>query len=502
MDRQTKYFYDFGPFRFESEQRVLLRGGKPVPLPPKAAETLFLLVQNPGQLIEKDNFIRGVWPDTFVEEGNLNKNIFILRKVLAHWDGGREYIETVPKRGYRFVASVHREVEENTSSPTQVSVVVKEIPALAKAARPAKHIIGVLLGLIVAIAAGWLVVAHRREQTSNPGAPTIHSLAVLPLENLSGDPAQDYFADGMTDELITTLGQITALRVISRTSAMQYKGVHRSLPQIARELNVDAIVEGSMVRSGNQVRITAQLIYAPTDRHLWAHSYEGELGDVLRLQNDVASGIANQVRIKLTPDQVTVRNTPTINPVAYEAYLKGFYSQRFNIAGIQNSIAYFEQAIQQQPDYAAAYSGLAHAYIELGHMLYLPPQEAFPQAKKAASRALQLDGSSAEAHEALATVLFLYDWNFPAAEQEFKRALELNPNAVYSQGGYADYLEAMGRFDESFAATQRLYAIDPLSPSSVTSLAADLYWARRYDEAVKPAREVLKADPNSASAHL
>jgi TolB-like protein/DNA-binding winged helix-turn-helix (wHTH) protein/tetratricopeptide (TPR) repeat protein len=504
MDRQTKYFYDFGPFRFESEQRVLLRDGQPVPLPPKVAETLLLLVQDPGQLIDKDDLIKGVWRDTFVEEGNLNKNIFMLRKVLGQWDEGREYIETVPKRGYRFVATVKEGMQEQRSPSAQAPKTATggcTDPSTAWST-PAKWFTGILLTTVVVLSISQLFWRHERR--ANPGLTNIHSLAILPLENLSGDPAQDYFADSMTDELITDLGQITNIRVTSRTSSMQYKrNVHKSLPQIARELNVDAIVEGSVLRSGNHVRITAQLIDAPADRHLWAQSYEGELRDVLRLQAQVADGIVKEIRGKLSPErQVTVKSVPTVNPGAYESYLKGFYSQRFNISGIQNSIAYFQQAISQEPDYAAAYTGMAHAYIELGHMLYLPPHEAFPKAKEAALRALQLDDSLADAHEALATVLFLYDWNFPEAEREFRRALELNANTVYSQGDYADYLEAMGRFKESSAATKRLHDLDPLSLSSISSMAADLYWARHYDEAIAPAREVLNADPNFASAHL
>ena len=508
MNPQTKHFYAFGPFRFEPEERLLLREGKPVPLGPKVTETLLLLVQNAGHLVDKDDLMKRVWPDAFVEEGNVNKNIFFLRKVLGLQDGGLEYIETVPKRGYRFVATVNQEVEEETetSSPPKAPTVTKEAPPAGPMRwLPAKQAIGMLLILILAVVAALQLVWHRRERLANPDLPSIHSLAVLPLENLSGDPAQDYFADSMTDELITDLGQIGALRVISRTSAMQYKGgAHKPLPQIARELNVDAIVEGSVVRSGNQIRITAQLVQVPADKHLWAQSYEGNARDILTLQRQIASAIAEQIRIELTPQQQTLLKTAHIvNPDAYEDYLRGHYVvQTGAIDGYERSIVYFNQAIAKDTENALAYAGLAESYVELGHMVKLPPEQAFPSARKAALRAIQLDDSLAEAHQALANVKFLYDWDFPAAEREFLRALELNPNSLNARADYADYLIAMGRSDESIAERRRNLEIDPLSRRPIWALATGYYWARRYDEAIAQSRQGIEMDPNHWSGHL
>jgi TolB-like protein/DNA-binding winged helix-turn-helix (wHTH) protein/Tfp pilus assembly protein PilF len=499
MNRQRKYFYDFGPFRFESEQRVLLRDGKPIPLPPKVAETLLLLVQNPGQLIEKDDLIRGVWPDTFVEEGNLNKNIFILRKTLAHQNGGREYIETVPKRGYRFVASVTREVEENTSSPTQVSMVVKEIPARTNAPRRAKHIAAVLLGLIVAIAIGWLVVAHRHEPSGNASPPGLHSLAVLPLENLSSDLSQDYFADGMTDELITSLGQVDSLRVISRTSVMQYKGTRKPLPQVARELNVDAIVEGTVVRSGGQVRITAQLIQARDEKHLWAQNYQGDMRDVLALQNQIASAFAKQIKLTLNlREGIRTGIGSPINPQAYESYLKGEYLlNRLTEESVQKAVDLFQLAIEQDPNYAPSYVKLAGSNQILANMNVIPKKVAYTKAEQLVARALELDPQFSAAHAVQGWGFLEYELDFAAAGAEFKRAVELNPNGVEGHEGLANYYQTMGQLPESVQEMERARELDPLALIVNTDLCRSLYFARRYDEALAQCKADIDLDPNA-----
>jgi len=506
MNRERKHFYAFGPFRLAPEERLLLRDGRPVPLAPKVTETLLLLIQNAGHLVDKDELMKRVWPDAFVEEGNLTKNIFLLRKVLGQWNGGLEYIETVPKRGYRFVASVNQEVEEETSSPRQAAEVAKETALTLPMEWPrGKKVIGILLVLALAVIAAWQIGSRRRAGRGTSDTAAIHSLAVLPLENLSGDPAQDYFADSMTDELITDLGQIGELRVISRTSAMQYKGgARKPMSQIARELNVDAVVEGTVLRSDNQIRITAQLIQATADRHLWAQSYEGDARDVLTLQRQIASAIAEQIRIKLTPQQQTVLKTARfVNPEAYEDYMRGHYvTQTGSIDGYERSIVYFNQAIEKDAQNALAYAGLADSYIELGHMVRMPPEHAFPTARKAALQALQLDDSLAEAHQALANVKFLYDWDFPGADREFRRALDLNPNSVSARADYADYLIAMGRFDESIAERRRNLQMDPLAQRPIWALATGYYWAHRYDEAIAEARLAIEMDPNHWSGHL
>jgi TolB-like protein/DNA-binding winged helix-turn-helix (wHTH) protein len=498
MNQQGKHLYPFGSFRFDPEDRLLSQNGKPIPLGPKVAETLLLLLQNAGHLVDKDDLLKQVWPDSFVEEGSLNKNIFFLRKVLGEQDRGLQYIETIARRGYRFVAPVSQVIDEETG--------FQETPAEGKRLPwPRKALaIGIFL-IVVLLVLGALQVhwsRRARQYAFDPSA--IHSLAVLPLEDLSGDSSQDYFADGITDELITNLGQLGSLRVVSRTSVMQYRGIHRSLSRIGRELNVDAIIEGTIVRSGDRVRITAQLIDLSADEHLWAQSYEGDLRDVLDLQRQVAGAIADQIRIKLTPqEQAVLKTSHVVNPQAYELYLRGHYlAQTGSIDGYQRSIVYFNKAIEQDPHQALAYAGLADAYVMLGHMVMLPPQQAFPKAETAAQRSLQIDESLSDAHSSLGDVKFLYQWDFVGAEKEFQRALELNPNSLGARASYADFLIAMGRFDESIAQRKRNQEIGPLAVGPNGALALGLYWAHRYDEAIPEARRVIARDPNHWSGHL
>ena len=339
---------------------------------------------------------------------------------------------------------------------------------------------------------GWLRLGLRTGQ--------IHSIAVLPLANLSGDPEQEYFADGMTEQLTTDLGQISALRVISRTSAMHYKSTKKTLPEIARELNVDAVVEGSVERAGNQVRITAQLIEGPTDRHLWAKSYERDLRDVLSLQDEVAQAIAGEVRIKLTPqERIQLTSARPVNPQAHEAYLRGYYELRKHkpasmyVAGekesIEKAIEYFQQALTIDPNDALAYAGLADAYYDQSTFLRAP-LEVMPKAKSAAVRAIELDDMLAEAHASLANVKLGFDWDWPGAEREFQRALELNPNLPQAHAGYAHYLLAFRRTDEAIQELDRAQKIDPLFPQSHLALPLLLFHARRYEKSIEAARTI------------
>jgi TolB-like protein/Flp pilus assembly protein TadD len=336
--------------------------------------------------------------------------------------------------------------------------------------------------------------------------PKIESIAVLPLENLSRDPEQEYFADGMTEELTTNLGQIEALRVISRTSVMRFKGVRPAggLPEIARQLKVDAVVEGSVLRSGDRVRITAQLIDARTDRHLWAQSYELDLRDVLGLQGEVAQAIANEIKIKVTPEeQARLARAGPVNPEAHEAYLKGrYYFDKMTQEGLTKGIEYFRAAIAKDPAYALAYSGLADCYALLGGIYSLrPPKEAFPGAEAAALKALEIDEAAAEPHTSLAMVRFWYDWNWSGAEREFKRAIEVDPRYASAHQWYAWLLAADGRLEEALAETRHAQALDPLSLPVETSAIYIFYLAREYDQAVEECQTALDLDPNFARAH-
>ncbi|WP_236657013.1 tetratricopeptide repeat protein [Acidisarcina polymorpha] len=333
----------------------------------------------------------------------------------------------------------------------------------------------------------------------------IRSLAVLPLENLSGDAAQNYFSDGMTDELITDLAQISALRVISRTSTMGYKGSHKSLPQIARELNVDAVVEGSVVRAGDHIRITAQLIDASTDKHIWSQSYESELRDTLALQDRVARAIAEQIQISLTPrEKVELTSATVVNPQAYESYLKGryFWSKR-TAEGLEAALHYFNQAIAEDPNDARAYSGLADTYALLGDWQYavMTPKEAYPKAKAAAFKAVNLDNTLGEAHNSLAFVLDGFDWNFDSSGKQFQQAIELNPGYATAHHWFAWHLALLGQYDQAIAEMNKARSLDPLSLIINSDLAELLVLSHSYDKAIEQSHKTIDLDPNFAMAH-
>jgi serine/threonine-protein kinase len=353
--------------------------------------------------------------------------------------------------------------------------------------------------LLSAILVGLSVGRWWEQQASRTGSGRIQSLAVLPLQNLSGDPKKDYFADGMTDLLITDLSQISALRVISRTTTMQYKGTRKPLPQIARELSVDAVIEGSVLSSDNRVRITAQLIQGATDKHLWAQSYERDARDVLKLQGDVASAIADEIRIAVTQqERARLTQAPPVIPAAYEAYLKGRYHwQQGTEHDWQQARQYFEQAAQIDPNYASAYAGLADYYLSTDE---LPPRVAMPKAKQYALKALEIDPTLAEAHTSLGAVRFLADWNWSEAERDFRRALELNPGYVEAHRRYSAYLSAMGRGEEALAEIRRAQELDPLSIATQITVGWTFYYARRYDQAVEQCGKILKLEPNSVGA--
>jgi TolB-like protein/Flp pilus assembly protein TadD len=340
---------------------------------------------------------------------------------------------------------------------------------------------------------------------TRPSSSLIRSLAVLPLESLSGDASQDYFADGMTDELITDLGQISALRVISRTSVMSYKRVRKPLPQIARELNVDGVVEGTVLRSGDQVRITAQLINASDDKHLWAHSYEGDFRDALALQNQVARSIAEEIRINVSPrEQSELKSVKVVNPQAYESYLKGrFFWNKRTADGLKVAAAYFNQAVEEDHDYPQAYSGLADTYALLGDWQYavMTPKEALPKAKAAAIKALELDNTLGEAHNSLAFCLDGFDWDFAAAEKEFRRAIELNSSYATAHHWYAWHLSLLGRNSEAISQMKKAKDLDPLSLIINADLAELFLIAHSYDESIQQSRRTIAMDANFALAH-
>jgi TolB-like protein/DNA-binding winged helix-turn-helix (wHTH) protein/Flp pilus assembly protein TadD len=502
----------FGVFELDLRSGELRKHGLRVRLQEQPFRLLEMLLERPGEVVTREELQKRLWPaDTFVDfDHGLNKAINKIREALGDSAESPRFVETVSRRGYRFLAEV-KDSEVPVRNPelgvqTQPPVApdhpyppneVAEIknPSLSRAWK-----ISVLLLLLVAA-----VLAIRKLHSWNRPAPAIRSLAVLPFESLSNDASQDYFADGMTDELISDLGQISALRVISRTSVMSYKRARKPLPEIARELNVDAVVEGTVLRSGNEVRITAQLIEASADKHLWSQSYEGELRNTLALQNDVARAIADQIRINLNPqEKAALKKVRVVNPEAFESYLKGRYFWNKRTAqGLSVALAYFNQAIGEDPTFAQAYSGLADTYALLGDWQYavMTPKEALPKAKASAIKALELDSALGEAHNSLAFCLDGFEWDFEAAGKEFQRAIELNPNYATAHHWYAWHLGLLGQYDDALAEMRKAENLDPLSLIINSDLAELLLIAHSYDESIRQSRKTLEMDPNFALAH-
>jgi TolB-like protein/DNA-binding winged helix-turn-helix (wHTH) protein/Flp pilus assembly protein TadD len=528
---------EFGRFRLLPHRRELRADGVAVELGSRAFDILIVLIEARGALVTKDAFLSRVWPDTVVEENNLVVQISTLRKALGE---DRDFIRTVSGRGYRFVAEIRTfvaaadaetPVDHGAAAETAHSTPSNNlpIPVSGSVGRETEHqeISGLATGVVDTTDArssstqrsrplDWRFFASgldrlRRASLSripysrNHSSPNIRSIAVLPLESLSSDPSQDYFADGMTDELICALGQISALRVISRTSIMTYKRVRKLLPEIARELNVEAVVEGTVSRFGDRVRITAQLIQVPVERHIWAQSFEGDLRDALKLQSSVARAIAGQIQATMNPqEQAALKIPKVVNGEAYEAYLKGryFWNKRTG-DGLKESIYYFNISKEKDPNYAEAYTGLADSYALSGDWEYgiLTPQDAFPKAKAAATKALALDDNLAEAHTSLACILDLYEWEWESAEKEYKRAIALYPGYATAHHWYAWHLIVMGRTSEGIAELRKAESLDPLSLIISADLADALCIAHLYDEAVLQSRKTLEMDANFAVAH-
>jgi TolB-like protein/DNA-binding winged helix-turn-helix (wHTH) protein/Flp pilus assembly protein TadD len=504
----------FGVFEVDLRTGELRKNGVRVRLQQQPFQVLAVLLERPGEVVGREELQKKLWPaDTFVDfDHGLNKVINKIREALGDSAESPRFVETVARRGYRFLA----EVRVSDALPVRSGELatqpepardVRERPALASKLPTVERSLPPIAWKLLAFGLVLLAVslAIWRLHPWNHPSSVIRSLAVLPLESLSNDASQDYFADGMTDELIADLSQISALRVISRTSVMVYKHARKPLPQIARELNVDAVVEGTVLRAGDRVRITAELIDASTDEHLWSQSYEGEFRDTLALQNKVAKTIADQIRINLKPqEQIALRKETVVNPEAYEAYLKGRYFWNKRTAdGLSKAIEYFNEAIESKPDYAEAYAGLADSYALAGDWKYglLAPREAYPKAKAAATKAIQLDGSLGEAHISRAFCLDNFDWDWESAGREFARGIELSPAYPTGHEWYAWHLAALGRHGEAVAEVEKAASLDPLSPSIGADLAEELLVAHRFDEAIKQSRNTISLNPFFAPAH-
>lgn len=502
----------FGHFEVDLRSRELRKHGTKIRLQDQPFQVLAILLERPGDLITRDELRSRLWPqDTFVDfDVGLNTAIKKLRDALNEKAGVPRYIETLPRRGYRFIFPVENDVP---SAPPPVLEAGPQIPPIERApvqqSAEGKGLVPklrasafVFVG-VVAVMLGLDAGGLRQRLIYWSGPPRIRSVAVLPLENLTGDPAQEYFSDGMTDALITDLAKIQMLRVISRTSVMRYKETHKPLAEVARDLNVDGVVEGSVSRSGNRVRITAQLIQVANERHLWAESYESDLKDVLGLQDEVARAIAGQVQAKISSQG---RPQPTVagrvNPLAYEAYLKGrFFLNQWSETGFRQAQQYFQQSIDLDPGYALAYVGLAETYGAMTITGRSPSNEGSLKAENFAKKALEIDDALAEAHTVLGLIKLQSRCDRSGAEKEMNRAMALNPQNMLALDYHSYYLLEIGRTDEAIAEKKRVLEHDPLAVITNAELGLYFLLAGRNDEAVEQLKQTLELDPNYAPAH-
>ena len=511
----------FGVFEVDFDSRQLTKSGFRIRLQDQPFQILALLLERQGAVVGREELKERLWPgNTFVEFDNgLNTAIKKLRAALSDSADNPRFVETVPRIGYRFVApvSVSKPVIGSIADPEVAASSAEESPEslISPVAAPgstsqpeilhndvsrtSRRRLGPLAWValvLVLLSAGFAIRMQFKSAASAAPTGSIQAIAVLPLLNVSADSAQEYFADGMTDEIITDLAKLAGPKVISRTSAMQYKATHKTIPEIARELHVGAVLEGSVERSGDRMRVRVQLIEASTDQHLWAEVYDRQVSDVLLLEAELAQDIARQIELRLTPQQqLNLAHNRTVNPQAFQDYLQGrhYWAMRTD-ESLKKAVEYFNRAIQEDPNDARSYAGLAQCYIVLPMLTRFPQGEAYPKARDAAAKAVALDDSLAEAHLSIAEVKLYQDWNFAGAETEFRKTLDLNPNYSTGHQWYGEFLSLMARADEAIRELQTAVALDPLSAVVHLQFGNTLQQARQYDRALDQYRETLRID--------
>jgi TolB-like protein/DNA-binding winged helix-turn-helix (wHTH) protein/Flp pilus assembly protein TadD len=552
MSRPEKHLYEFGPFRLDPAERLLLRGGEPVPLEPKVFDTLVLLIRNSGHLLGKEELMSKVWPDAVVEEGSLTRNISTLRRALGEGEHGLRYIETVPRRGYRFVAGVidrgdesldpakvrqagaafseggsethsldeggrpFGDDDDNAAAGVGARAAIERTGASAALAgeadtRPAsraEHRVGKFgrrksvavvagIGLVVAVAALAYGYLARRG-----GAAAINSVVVLPFANVGGDPNLEYLSDGIAEYLINNLSQLPQLKVIARSSAFAYKGKDVDPQEVARALGIGAIVAGRVVQRGDELEISVELMNASDKTQMWGEQYHRRASDLQAVQAEISRAVAEKLRLRLTGAQERqLTRRATDNPQAYQLYLAGlFHARKGNMEGIRKALDYLNQAVVLDPNFALAFASMPAVYSNLADVSGLAPGEAISKGRAAALKALELDGTLAEAHNGLA-VIKRQEWDWPGAESEYKRAIELNPNFAAAHSNYALFLGVMGRTQEALAENKRAQELDPLRISFKAVEGSILFGAGLYDEALQVFQNVIRMQPDFAFAH-
>lgn len=489
----------FGLYEADLQAGELSKNGLKVKLQNQPFQVLALLLQHAGDVVTREELRQKLWPtDTFVDfEHGLNAAVKRLRDALAESAENPVFIETLARRGYRFNGSI--EIDKTTQQGRFSSLALRAVRIRERLGMGRTGTVAVVAMLLAVVS--WAV--YRSGSRNVTSRPSVHSLAVLPLENLSRDPEQEYFSDGMTEELIAQLSKIGGLRITSRTSAMRYKNTHKSLAQIASELKVDGVIEGSVMRSDNRVRIVVQLVEARKDQHLWAESYERDLGDVLKLQSEVAQAVAQQVRIQLTPaQQARLRAATEVDPQAYEAFLKGrFYERNGTKASIRQAQAYFDEAVRRDPAFALAYVGLADCYLDLGSYRWLAPQDAYRLGNQAVHRALQLNEHLGEAHSTLGYLTWQYAWDWQTAEKELRYGVELNPSYIEGHESLLWYLAWSGRYDEAASELEQIRHLDPVFPLIHIEEAGISYHKRDYKALMKAGQESVAIYPDGWASH-
>jgi TolB-like protein/DNA-binding winged helix-turn-helix (wHTH) protein/Flp pilus assembly protein TadD len=491
--RESPRLYEFGPFHLDPAERKLLRSNEIVALTPKAFDTLVLLVRNSGHLMEKEKLIGMLWPNTFVEEGSLSNAIFLLRKALGE---DPAFIETVPRRGYRFTGAVRQfpgattttlpEMAPEAGTPGSASLAKARWPWRSRAA------LGIVAAALLAslVAAGWFYKFAARGET-------IDSLAVLPFVNANGDPNTEYLSDGITESLINSLSQLPHLKVMSRDASFRYKGKETDAQTVGRDLGVRAVFKGQVTQLGDSLAISAELIDVRDNSHIWGQQYNRKPSDIFGLQDEIAREMTTALRLRLTDEeQKRLVRSYTPNAEAYQDYLRGRYFWQKTGLGLNKGAEYFQQAISKDPRYAQAYDGLADCNILLAVFGFSSPKEAYPMAKEAALKSLEIDGTLPEAHTSLARIKAEYDWDWSGAEREFQRAIELNPSYATAYQWHGSVLATMGRPEEAMANYRRALELDPLSPIINAALGQAFYYTRQYDRAIEQLQKTLELDPN------
>lgn len=502
--------YEFGSFLLHPQQRLLQCNGEPVSLTPKAFELLVILVERHGRLIEKEELLGIVWPDVAVEEGNLAVMVSHLRKALGDDRESHTFIETVPRHGYRFVAPVvsklHSRFEPPDSSKGDESL--EELPAGETLAAPPKSqlrrggIYALAIICVFVAIIGWRTVQLRSAAIA--GAQSVHSLAVLPFQEIGPTDGIDYLGEGTADALITRLGRFNTIIVRPTRAIERYRNSSLSPLEIGRQQSVDAILEGHIQRQGDRIRLTVQLVRVANGAALWADSFDEKFTDIFAVEDEISARVAQSLRIHLSAaDEKRVTRKPTENTAAYEAYLKGryFWNKR-TTAAVQRGLGYFRDSIRLDPGFADGYEGVADCYATLGLYGTLPPDQAFPAARQAALKALNMDDSLADAHATLGLIHFYYDWDGDAAENEFRRALDLNPNYAMAHSWSGETLAAMGKFNAAVEESQRAMNDDPLSLIVNSNAGWTIFLAGHADSAVQILQKAIELDPSFPRAHF